>query len=186
MRKGLQQYGDKAPSRIMAELQQLVVKKAFSPVEAWKLLPERLKKAFRSSMFLKENLFNPRGEFLKLKSRLVAGGDQQNRALYEDVSSPTASITVIFIVLTIAAAENRHVVTMDIAGEYSNASTSSVVVYMYFKTALATMLCKQVPEYKQYLMKNSKLDKALYGCIESAKLWHQHLKGTLEGVGVHT
>ena len=49
------------------------------------------------------------GEFLKLKSRLVAGGDQKNRTPYEDVSLPTATITVIFIVLIIAAVENRHV-----------------------------------------------------------------------------
>ena len=131
--------------------------------------------------------FTPEGEFLKLKSRLVAGGDQQDRALYEDVSSPTASITMIFVVLTISAAENRHVVTMDIAGAYLNASMSSIVVYMYFEPALATMLCELVPEYKKYLMKDGrmvvKLDKALYGCIESAKLWYQHLKGTLEGLG---
>ena len=116
---------------------------------------------------------------MKLKSRLVA--------LYEDVSSPTASITVIFIVLTIAAAECRHIVTMDIAGAYLNASMSSVVVHMYFEPALASMLCELVPTYSRFLMKDGrivvKLDKALYGCIESAKLWYQHLKGTLEGLG---
>jgi len=186
VRKGLQQYGDKARTSIMAELQQLVDKKVFTPVEASKLPPEQLKKAIRSSMFLKEK-FTPEGDFLKLKSRLVAGGDQQDRALYEDVSSPTASITVIFIVLTIAAAECRHIVTMDIAGAYLNASMSSVVVHMYFEPALASMLCELVPAYSRFLMKDGrivvKLDKALYGCIESAKLWYQHLKGTLEGLG---
>ena len=28
-----------------------------------------------------------------------------------------------------------------------------------------------------------KLDKALYGCIQSAKLWYQHLRATLESTG---
>ena len=89
--------------------------------------------------------FTPELEFLKLKSGLVAGGDQQDRALYEYVSSPTASITVIFIVLTIAVAENRHVVTMDIAGAYLNASMSSILVYMYFgQHQPATMICELV------------------------------------------
>ena len=124
-------------------------------------------------MFLKEK-FNPEGDFLKLKSRQVAGGDQQDRALYEDVSSPTTPITVIVIVLTIAAAENRHLVTMDVAGAYLNASMSSVVVLMYYETALVAMLCELVPEYKKFVMKGGrmmvKLDKSLYGCIESAKL----------------
>ena len=41
-------------------------------------------------MFLKEK-FTPEMDFLKLKSRLVAGGDQQDRVLYGDVSSPTFS-----------------------------------------------------------------------------------------------
>ena len=63
----------------MAEEQQLGDKKVFTPVDAWKLLPEQLKKAVGSYMFLKER-FTPEGEFLKLKSRLVSGGDQQDRA----------------------------------------------------------------------------------------------------------
>ena len=47
------------------------------------------------------------------------------------VSSPTASIRVVAIVLTIAAAKNRHEVTMDIAGAYRNAPVSSIVVGLY-------------------------------------------------------
>ena len=137
-------------------------------------------------MFLMEK-FTPEGEFLKLKSRLIASDDQRDRALYEDVSSPTAPITVISIVLAIAAAENRHIITMDIAGAYLNASMSSVMVSMFFEPALATMLCELVPEFKKYLMKDGrmvvKLDKAFFGCIEYAKLWYQHLKGTLERLG---
>ena len=105
-------------------------------------------------MFLKEKV-TPEGEFLKLTSRLVAGGDQQDRALYEDVSSPTASITVICIVLTIAAAENRRVDIIDIAGAYLNAYMSSVViVHMYFEPALAALLFEPVSEYKKYAMKD--------------------------------
>ena len=80
--------GDKACSSIMTELQHLVDKKVFAPLEAWRLQPEQMKSAIRSSTLLKKT-FTPAGEFLRLKSRLVAGGDQQDRALYEDVSSPT-------------------------------------------------------------------------------------------------
>ena len=167
----------------MTELKQMVDKKVFTPVEAHKLTQGERQKAIRSSMFLKEK-FTPTGEFLKLKSRLVAGGDQQDRALYDDVSSPTASTTALFTVLTIAAYQRRHVATMDIAGAYLNASMSSVVVHMYLDPVLASMLCELVPEYKKNLLKDDrllvKLDKALYGCIESAKLWYQHLKNTLE------
>ena len=117
IKKGLRQYGYKAQNRIMTELQHLVDKKVFTSVEACKLQPEQMKSAIRSSIFLKEE-FTPECDFLKLKSKLVAGGDQQDKTLYENVSLPTASIIVSFIVLTITVAENRHVVTMDIAGAY--------------------------------------------------------------------
>ena len=76
------------------------------------------------------------------KSQLVAGSDQMDNALYEIVSSSTQSITTIIIVLTIGAAENRHVDTADIVGAYLNASMSSVIVYLYFEPALEAMLYK--------------------------------------------
>ena len=53
VKKDLQQNRDKIRSSIMTEQQQLVEKKVFLPVEAWKLLPEQLKKAIRSSIFMK-------------------------------------------------------------------------------------------------------------------------------------
>ena len=59
--------------------------------------------------------------------------------------------------MTIAAAEGRHVVTMDIAGLYLNASMSSILVYMYFEPALATIFCELVPEHKKYLMKDGRM-----------------------------
>jgi len=140
VRKGLKEYGETAKSSIMTELQQLVDKKVFTPVDHSKLSPEQLAVGIGSSLFFKVK-FSPEGEFLKLKARLVAGGNQQDRALYEDVSSPTASITIIFIVLTIAAAERRHMVTMDIAGAYLNASMSSVVVHVPRSDTSGDALC---------------------------------------------
>ena len=68
--------------------------------------------------------FTLEDKFLRLKSRLVAGDLQQDRSLHENVSSPTASIPVIYTELTTAAAENRHIVTMDIVGAQLNASMS--------------------------------------------------------------
>ena len=75
---------------------------------------------------------------------------------YMRMSLFTAFITQIFIVLTIAAAENSQIVTMDIAGVYPNSSMSSTVVFMYFEPALATMLCELVSEHKKYFMKTGR------------------------------
>jgi hypothetical protein len=50
-------------------------------------------------MFLTEK-YDAEGAFIKLKSRLVAMGNQQDRETVEmDVSSPTVSITSIYILL---------------------------------------------------------------------------------------
>ena len=82
----------------------------------------------------------------------------------------------------------RHVVTMDIAGAYLKASMSSIAVYMYLEPALYAMLCELVSGKRKFVMKNSrmvlKLDKVFYECIESTKLWHQHIKGALEKIGL--
>jgi hypothetical protein len=37
----------------------------------------------------------PEGE-IQLKARLVAGGDQQNKNLYDDLSAPTVSTAAVF------------------------------------------------------------------------------------------
>ncbi len=53
-------------------------------------------KVIRCLIFLKEK-FTASGEYDKLKARLVAGGDHQDKKLYEDLClySPTASTTLV-------------------------------------------------------------------------------------------
>ena len=51
-------------------------------------------------MFMKRKN-NPDGSFQKLKSRLVAGGDQQNKELYDDLSSPTVSTSAVLTMPTV-------------------------------------------------------------------------------------
>ena len=61
------------------------------------------------------------------------------------------------------------------------------MVYTYLKPALATITFEPVTRYKNYLTKDGRmvvnLDQARTGCIESAKLWYQRLRGTLEELG---
>ena len=51
----------------------------------------------------------------------MAGGDQQDKNLYEDLSSPTVSTSVVLTVLAIAAHEKRKVAVVDMTGAYLNA-----------------------------------------------------------------
>jgi hypothetical protein len=56
----------------------------------------------QSSMFLKAKHL-PSGAFDKLKARLVAGGDQQDKSLYPNLSASSATTSSVFINAAIAA-----------------------------------------------------------------------------------
>jgi hypothetical protein len=64
-------------------------------------------------MFLKDK-YLASGAFERFKARLVAGRNQQDKALYEDLSSPTAATTSVSVIATIAATEGRIVEVTDI------------------------------------------------------------------------
>jgi hypothetical protein len=186
VKKAMKTLGPEALKSMVAEMQQLLDKEVFQGVKYDQLSNQQKKKIIRSHMFLKEK-FLANGSFDKLKSRFVAGGDMQDKTLYDDVSSPTASLTSVFITSLIAAHEQRHVVTVDIAGAYLNASIDTQEVLMKIDPLMSAIVCKLDPNFVHYLSDNGslvvRLKKALYGCIESAQLWHKHLSNTLTEYG---
>jgi len=135
-------------------------------------------------MFLKEK-YTSLGEFSKLKSRLVAGGHMQDRSelLYEDICAPTVALSHLFIIAAIAAREKRCVSTIDIGGAYFNADIASHDIYMELDPIMSAFLVNVSSYYASFLNERGvirvKLLKALYGCIESAKLWYDMLSSTL-------
>ena len=70
---------------IMSELQQMLDKGVWHGVKLSHLTYAERKAIIRSSMFLKDKYFAS-GVFEKFKARLVAGGDQQDKGLYENLS----------------------------------------------------------------------------------------------------
>jgi hypothetical protein len=185
VKKALSMYKRKALVELYRELMQMDKKRVFHPRDPKTLTRKQLKAVIRSSIFLKEK-YLPSGEFEKLKARLVAGGHMQDKSLYEDISSPTVSTSAVFAVAAIAAKEKRHVVTLDIGGAYLNASMKEREVLMRLDDKMAMILVKIRPEYEKFLNEDGsmivQLDKALYGCMESAKLWYDHLRKTLESL----
>ena len=187
-KKSLATYGDKAKGVMVSELQQMLDRKVFEPVLWSGMTADEKKNSIRSMIFLKEK-FLPDGSFDKLKARLVAGGHMQLRELYspEDTSSPTVRTSSVFIIAIMAALEKKHVVSVDIAGAYLNAQMTSRVVHMIIDPLMSKYLCELDPSYTDYLRHDGtivvQLLRALYGCIESAKLWYEHLKGTLVKLG---
>jgi len=144
-----------------------------------RLLGELSKKDRRSiiycSVFLKEK-YKADGSFDEVKARLVAGGHQQVRTVYGDkLSSPTVTIASVFMIGVIAAAERREVVTLDIPGAYLHAKMpTDCAVYMRLNKYLSNIMIQLSNHHAKYLNDDGtivvRLDKALYGCVQSSKL----------------
>mmetsp|Transcript_16943 Transcript_16943/g.24540 ORF Transcript_16943/g.24540 Transcript_16943/m.24540 type:complete len:377 (-) Transcript_16943:2251-3381(-) len=158
VRQAIDKYGDKARKAVTDELQQLIKLKVLKFVKAHEIDPIVLKSRLPSKTFVKIK-FDAAGLFEKIKARLVGGGHKQKRYLYSEseTSSPTISLVGLYIVALIAADEGRTVITADVAGAY--------------------------PELEEYLDSRGKLTaeclKALYGLIESGRLWFELLSSTL-------
>jgi hypothetical protein len=116
--------------------------------------------------------FLSNGLFDKLKARLVANGKWEVFTIM-DISSPTISISALMMIAAIAARKGRHVAICDVPGPYLNAEMLNEV-FMILEPMLAELLCKINPKYKEFLNADDtiivRLKKALYGCVESARL----------------
>jgi hypothetical protein len=64
------------------------------------------------------------GKSDKLNARLVAGGNQQDKTLYDDLSAPTVSTSAVLTVLSVAAHEHRKAAVVDIGVAFLNATPS--------------------------------------------------------------
>ena len=158
----------------MKVIKELLDKKVWVPVQPSELSSSEMSSIIRSSMSLKKKNF-PNGKFEKYKARLVAGGDQQNKNFYDDLSSPTVSTSSVFTMSAVTAHENRHAAVVDIGEAFLNADmTTGVNVYMRLDKTMSDILSSLDRTYGSYADSKGRvvvlLKKALYGCVESAAL----------------
>ena len=187
VREAIRTRGEEAERVIMKELGQMINKKVWTPIDGKKLTAEERRGIIRSSMFLKEK-YLASGEFEKLKARLVAGGDQQDKDMYDDLSAPTVSTSSVFTILTIAAHEGRKAAVVDIGGAFLNAEMKTgVPVHMRLDRAMSDLIIRLQPSYRKFQDEKGcivvLLNRALYGCVESAALWYDNLRETMTSLG---
>ena len=108
--------------------------------------------------------------------------------MYDDLSSPTVATSVVMTVFAIAAYENRRAAVVDIGGAFLNANMNTVInVYMRLDSTMSKMMCSIDSEHAKYQDSKGcivvRLDKALYGCVESAALWYEDLSSCLAEAG---
>jgi hypothetical protein len=187
-KKAMKLHKEKAMDSMFKELKTLNDKGTFVTVDPNTLTKRELKNIIRSFMFLTEK-YDAEGNFVKLKSRLVAMGNMQDKTAMEmDVSSPTVVITSIYTIAAIAAIEGRHVMTLDIGGAFLNALIpSGEKILVRLDEVNSELLCQLRPEYRVFLNTRKelvvKLEKALYGCVQSARLWYDNFRQYLVDLG---
>ena len=122
MKVAVKTMGDRALRAIFDEVNQMVSKSVWHPVHKHHLVSGDKNKLIRSSCFLKEK-YDAAGGFDKIKARIVAGGNGQDKTLYskEETSSPTVATASLYTILALAGHESRHAITLDIGGAYLNA-----------------------------------------------------------------
>ena len=183
----INKHGEAAMNSIKEEMFQFVERGAFKPVRWVELTPSQKKRSIPSMMFIKEK-HTPEGIFERIKARLVARGDKQDRSLYtEDVSASTASSMSVFSVIAIAAHEERIAVVGDIPGAFLHApmKEGGEEVFLTIEPVLSQMLADKYPDvFKGYIPERRgtltvKLLRAVYGTIEAARLWLDDLTATL-------
>ena len=116
----------------------------------------------------------------------------QERDLFDSVASPTVSTVAVFIILALAAMNGSYIATIDVGSAYlevelGKGSEEQGEVLMYLEPTVAGILCDIDPKVRPYTDEHGrvvvKLTKALYGLVQSAKLWYEKLRGVLETAG---
>jgi len=187
MMKALRKHGREGTKALVKELMQI---DDLGTIRGAHLTPAAMKRAIMSLVFFKEKYLST-GQFDKLKARIVAGGHQQDRTVYDskDISSPTVSTECVYMIAGIAAMERRKVITVDIAGAYLKGSfkEGTEPIYMRLDATTAETLCSINPEYESFKLSDGtmyvQLLKPLYGLIEAAQLWYINITTTLKNIG---
>ena len=127
------------------------------------------------------------GAFIKVKSRLVAGGNLQPRTEDLETTSSTVRIQSVFLLLNIAASMRLSIAAIDIKSAYLHAQIRSKDIYGRLSKKYINYLLVLHPEWSQYLQGDGsilfRIDKALYGLAEAARLWFLHLTALLKKHG---
>jgi len=173
-------HGRPAFEAIEKEVRNLIERRTFKFISAENA---KGKDFIPSHMFIKEK-YHPDGTFDKIKARLVAGGNHQDKELYDDLSAPTASIEGIMILLSIAAGKGLSVATADIGCAFLEArmDDNANPVYMKISGQVSKFMLKLFPKLSKYVHGNclyTQLLGALYGCVEAPILWYQLLSSAL-------
>jgi hypothetical protein len=107
---------------------------------------------------------------------------------HTDLSSPTVSLTFLLMEVVMAARERRKVATMDVGNAFVKATMDGEEEVLVNLDQISAALLIQIDStFERFLNKKMEmtvlLKKALYGCLQSARLWFELLIKELMAFG---
>ena len=176
LKKALREHPDAVITAVQTEFHNLVtLKQCIRPVDYATLTSAQRHKILYSFMFLTEK-YTSTGEFDKLKARLAEGGDMQDTpAMTVDPPAPTVDFLTVQVILNLIALQRMHSAVLDVTAAFLNADLDEEA-FITLDAPTAQLFIKQFPQFKKWIRSNGTLIclvlKALYGMIQSAKLWY--------------
>jgi hypothetical protein len=182
---GIKRFGKEGETAVTKELNQFNTYGVFKPQHARDLSDDNKKKALSSLIFLRQK----KNGAVKVRS-CANGNPQREHITKEEAATPTVTLELVFLTLTIDAKENREVVTIDIPGAFLHVDNKDYVI-MKMVGMLAELMVKTNPKMcRQFVVLEKgrsvlylRLQKALYGMMKSALLFYRKLVLELKKMG---
>ena len=130
-------------------------------------------------MFLKDKS-DPAGHYLKMKGRLIIGGNIQDPTTYSSIASPTANPITIMLLVHLLAVFDRECATMDVPAAFLTPPMEDDVHFYGMMDPTTARLAVEVdPSLAQYLSRDGRLYfrlmKYLYGLHQASMVFYKFL-----------
>ena len=189
VKQALEQLGDAGLKACQDELIQIIDMSVLEPIYAQHLSKNERWATLRTKLFVKvKNLAS--GALDKVKARLVAGGDDEDRTSYDPTSlwSPCVALPSTMLTLSIAALEKKHIKILDIKAAYLNEPLKKGSAIRVKLTKECTkILLYLYPEMEKYVDSEgifySWLNRSLYGIIQASSNLFAGIREVLTKLG---
>ena len=187
--RDIEKYGHEGVLAAKREITQILDTNSLEPTPEEQITKEEKAKSLHCKLFIQQKRDG------RTKARFVGGtgASSQDKTLYPDLSSPTVRFESIMLLLKGAASKGEKVAVADIPGAYLHAefvdlsldSNKKGLGRRFIKAGgkLAQLMAETDVGCAKAMNKKGviylRLRKALYGLIESAKLWHAEITNTM-------
>ncbi len=182
---------DMACESIKLELNTILEFKTWIYTHKCDLSAEELNKTIISFMFLK-NKYGVNNTLKLIKARLVAGGHMQDLTMIdpETISASTLRTASFNTLLNYATFNKVKLTILDVRSAYLQCSLPpDTIIHMKLSADIVEILITIDPSVEKYKDEKGEvyvvLKQALYGLVQSAKLWYLRLSQVLAELGYH-